>query len=66
MKIHNVFYVSLLEPYTKTNDSDVPAPPPIVVKEEDEYEVKEILDSQIHRGKLQYFVKWLGYSHNKD
>ena len=36
MKIHNVFNVSLLELYTKTNDSNVPAPPPIVVKGEDE------------------------------
>ena len=48
MKIHNVFHVSLLEPYTKTNNSNVPAPPPIVVKGEDEYKVKKIFNSQIH------------------
>ena len=48
MKIHDVFHVSLLEPYTKTNDSNVPAPPPIVIEGENEYEIKEILDSQIH------------------
>ena len=45
MKIHNVFHVSLLETYMKTNDSNVPAPPSIVVKEEDEYKVEKILDS---------------------
>ena len=61
-----MFHVSLLEPYKKTNDSDVPAPPPIVVKGEDKYKIKKILDSQILQGKLQYLVKWLEYSHNKD
>ena len=66
MKIHDVFHVSLLEPYTKINNSNVPALPPIVVEREDEYEVKKIFDSQIHWGKLQYLVKWLGYSHNKN
>ena len=65
-KIHNVFYISLLKPYTKTNSSDVPAPSPIVVKGKDKYKVEEIFDSQIHRGKLQYLIKWLGYSYNKD
>ena len=57
MKIHDVFHVSLLELYKKTNDSDVPASPPIVVERKDEYEVKVILNSQIHWGKLQYLVK---------
>ena len=66
MKIYDVFHVFLLEPYTKTNDSNVPVPLLIVVKREDKYKVKKILDSQIHQGKLQYLVKWLGYSHNKD
>ena len=66
MKIHDVFHVFLLKPYTKTNDSNVFMPPLIMVKEKDEYKVKEILDNQIYRGKLQYLVKWLGYSHDKD
>ena len=66
MKIHNVFYVSLLELYTKTNNSNILVPPPIIVEGKDEYKVEKILDSQIHRGKLQYLVKWLGYTHNKD
>ena len=66
MKIHDVFHVSLLESYTKTDNSNVPVPPSIVVKGEDEYKVEEIFDSQIHQEKLQHLVKWLGYSHNKD
>ena len=66
LKIHDVFHVSLLELYTKTNNSNVSAPSPIVVKGEDKYKVEKILDSQIYQGKLQYLVKWLGYSHNKN
>ena len=27
-----------------------------------EYEVEQILDSRLYRGKLQYLVKWLGYT----
>ena len=61
-----MFHVSLLEPYKKTNDNNVPAPPSILVEREDEYEVKKILDNRIYRGKLQYLVKWLEYSHDKD
>ena len=66
VKIHDVFHVFLLEPYKKTNDSNIPVPLPIVVEKKDKYKIEKILDSRIHREKLQYFVKWLGYSHNKD
>ena len=66
MKIHDVFHVSLLELYTKINDSNVSTSLSIVVKGEDEYEVKEIFDSQIHQRKLQYLVNWIWYSYNKD
>ena len=30
-------------------------------EEEEEYEVEEIVDSRLHRGKLQFLVKWTGY-----
>ena len=61
MKIHNIFHVLLLELY----DTKGKTPPifSIDVEGEKEYEVKEILDSCIHYGKLQYLVKWLGYLH---
>ena len=39
----------------------VPPPPPILIDNEEEYEVDEIIDSRIHRGKLQFLVKWTGY-----
>ena len=61
MKIHNVFYVSLLEPCKLSTEGTVPSPPPIEVNGEEEYEVKEILDSRVRHHKLQYLIKWLGY-----
>ena len=63
MKLHNVFHVSLLEPYhANTLPHRVqPPPPPVIVDDEIEYEVKEILDSRIHFGRLEYFVDWTGY-----
>src|SRR5947207_11302307 len=65
MRIHPVFHESLLEPYY-TNKIEgrlqPPPPPPEVIEGEMEYEVKEILDSRIVRGKLKYLVDWLGYS----
>jgi hypothetical protein len=41
-------------------------PPPIIVDGEEEFEVEEILDSRLHRGNVQYLMKWKGYpeAHN--
>ena len=38
-----------------------PEPPPIVVDEEDEYEVEAILNAKMIRRKFKYLVKWKGY-----
>jgi Chromo (CHRromatin Organisation MOdifier) domain len=35
--------------------------PPVVIDEEEEYEVRQILDSRLRRKKLQYLVQWVGY-----
>lgn len=60
--IHDVFHVSLLEPY-QTVEGRAPPPPPLIeVDGEEQAEIEEILDSRMHYGKLQYLVKWLGYS----
>jgi hypothetical protein len=36
-------------------------PPPILVDGAEEYEVEEILDSKMFRGRLRYKIKWEGY-----
>jgi hypothetical protein len=38
-----------------------PSPPPELVDGEEEYAVEQILDSRMHRRRLQYLVKWEGY-----
>ena len=66
MKIYDVFHMSLLEPCDKAYKSNVPPPPSINVEGEDKYKVEKILDSRSYYGKLQYFVKWMGYPHSKN
>ena len=64
MKIHPVFHISLLEPKTKdliTAHIQEP-PPPIIIDNEEQYEVEMILDSRERRGKREYLIHWKGYS----
>ena len=32
-----------------------------IVDDNEEWDVEEILDSRIYRGRLQYLVKWIGF-----
>jgi hypothetical protein len=62
-KLHPVFHSSLLRWH---RDDPLPGqindpPPPIMIDDQDEYEVEEILDSRAHYGRLQYKAKWKGY-----
>ena len=66
MKIHDMFYVLLLKPYNRAHEGNIPLPLPINVKGKDKYEVKKVLDSRSHYGKLQYFIKWMGYPHSEN
>ena len=65
-KNHNVFHINLLTPYneTKMHGPNYNEPPPNLIDGEEEYEVEAILGSRCYgRGrKLQYLVKWKGYS----
>ncbi|MBW0531055.1 hypothetical protein O181_070770 [Austropuccinia psidii MF-1] len=66
--IHPVFHISLLEPVktsTIPNWHQVP-PPPIIIEEEEEWEVSQILDSKLKRGKLWYLVEWKGFSQDSE
>ena len=62
-KVHPVFHVSLLEPYRENRwEGRVqPPPPPDEIEGELEYEVKDVLDSKVVRGRLKYLVDWVGY-----
>jgi Chromo (CHRromatin Organisation MOdifier) domain len=69
-KVHPMFHASLLSPYKEMKEHGVnyPEPPPDLIEGEEEYEVEEVLGSRRHgRGKkLQYLLKWKGYSHAHD
>ncbi|MBW0508907.1 hypothetical protein O181_048622 [Austropuccinia psidii MF-1] len=62
--VHPVFYVSLSEPVRKStipNQNQFPAPP-VLVEEPEEWEVAQVLYSNLKRGKLWYLVQWKGFS----
>ena len=61
--IHNVFHVSLLEPFWQCAGEENPEPKPIKINDQMEWEVDEVLDSwwQKNRG-LQDLLWWKGYS----
>ena len=69
--VHPVFHVSMLEPATSNTFSKriQPAPAPVIIDREPEYEISQIVDSKIDRQwacKLLYKVIWLGYEDTGD
>ncbi|SAM00104.1 hypothetical protein [Absidia glauca] len=64
MHIHPVFHTNLLTPYQPDPiEGRPPKPqPPTYVEDHYEYEVDFIVDSRIHRRRLQYLVHWKGYT----
>ena len=64
IKIHLVVNVSYIRPHKPSciPQQSTPEPPPIKIEGEFEYEVEQILNSQLCRGNLHYLVKWLGYT----
>ena len=64
MKVHDVYHVSLLEPYREAEiipGRRAPPPPPIEVDGEQEYEVEGIGKSRKNKGHVEYLVLWKGY-----
>ena len=69
IRVHPVFHVSLLEPYTiSTIPGRIRPPSPLVVVNDDglEYEIEAILDSAYRRSKLYYKIQWKGYPISED
>ena len=62
-RIHDVINVSQVWSYKPpvAGQSSVP-PEPIDVEGNPKYEVEEIFDSRLKCGKLEYLVKWSGYT----
>jgi Chromo (CHRromatin Organisation MOdifier) domain len=65
-RIHNVFHTSLLTPYKETEEhgDNFVQPPPELINRQEEYEVEQIMNSRQvgHGQKLQYLLRWKGYS----
>lgn len=63
-RLHPVFNVVKLTPAPEdpipTRHSS-PPPDPVIVDDQEEWEVEHILDSRIHRRRLQYLIKWKGF-----
>ncbi len=68
MKIHNVFHPNLLQKASTdplTSQVNEPAPP-VIIDNEEEWEVEDILDARSHRGKIQYRLKWTGWDEDRE
>jgi len=74
-RIHNVFHVSLLEPYKTSERRAAPDPSKVLreaddIEQNEEYDVEEVMSS-VERGqgnnkRILYLVRWLDYPEHKD
>ena len=64
-KIHDVINVSQVRLYKPPIEGQQITPPEAIeVEGTPEYKVEEVLDSRLKRGKLEYLVKWSGYTND--
>ena len=64
-KIHDIINILWVQLYkAPVAGQQVIPPEPIEVEGSPEYEVEEVLDSWLKRGKLEYLVKWSGYTND--
>ena len=64
MKIHPVMNIEHVKPFLHPREGQQRYKPGAVYIGEDgseDFEVEEIVDSQMHKDKLQYLVKWVGW-----
>lgn len=64
-RVHPVFHPVLLQPvpHDPLPGQRSQPPPPIVLNDEEEYEVRQVLDSRYNRRRkrLEYLIQWKGY-----
>jgi len=66
-KIHNVINISHIRPYhPPVAGQSAISSKPIVIEGTPEYEVEEITDSRLKHGKLEFLVKWSGYTNDSN
>jgi len=62
-KIHNVINISPIRPYRPPTAGQSTIPPEhVVIEGTPKYKVEKITDSRLKRGKLEFLVKWSGYT----
>jgi transposase InsO family protein len=67
LRIHPVVNVTRLRPYVPPiPGQQVQPPPPIELDGEPEWEVSQILDARLRRGRLQFLVRWKGFTPDHD
>ena len=67
--IHHTFHVDLLHPYispSRIRSRPLPTRPGPEIPSTNAYLVSQILSSRIHRRRLQYLVRWAGYTQEDD
>lgn len=60
-RIHNVFHISLLEPWKKPLGKDGESLAMPNLEDEEEYEVEEVCDEKVIEGENYFLVKWKGW-----
>src|SRR5258707_4907383 len=65
--IHPIVSISIVHPYIPDEIAECPQPlqpGPVMVDDQEDYVVKEILDSRVRRGKLCNMVQFISHSHS--
>ena len=68
LKVHDVFHVSMLEPWKEDKHGRelIPLPPVVSREGQEEYEVERVINSRIRRGSLEFLIRWKGYGPEED
>jgi len=67
IKIHPVVNISRVRLYKPQVEGQKKIPPkPVIIEEEEEFEVEKILNKRIVRGKEKFLVRWKGYTAEED